>query len=100
MKLEYSSKTDIGGRTENQDCIYANEPLFIVADGMGWHNCGALASKMAVDMLADLKEPSKLQEYILSANEQIYEKGNNTPECKRMGTTLTAAYIEDEKLYI
>ena len=54
MKVRYAAKTDVGmRRVHNEDCfaVLEDEQVFIVADGMGGHASGEVASKMAVDAL-------------------------------------------------
>lgn len=115
--MEVGFSTDIGlKRKTNQDTIYAskdsNIPLFLVADGMGGHKAGEVASKMVKDILVsnftskenDLNLNMDLEKFIKltieEANTKIYLKSSRNKEYKGMGTTLTAAYIEGETIYI
>ena len=53
--MEYLAKTEVGKiRTNNEDCYFASDNIFLVADGMGGHNAGEIASKIATDMFANL----------------------------------------------
>ncbi len=107
--------TDIGlKRSVNQDSVYCNENsignlpnLFVVADGMGGHRAGDLASRLCVDTLREsveetsLKTPvSILEEALLSAHKKILESAMADPACEGMGTTTVAATIIDNHLYI
>lgn len=109
--------TDTGlCREDNQDSIFhsAQEdfPLFIVADGMGGHNAGRIASSMAVDIIKEnfIKNKENLAsrddiiacitESIHQANEEIYNQALSIPQYAGMGTTLTMAYIFEDRIYI
>lgn len=111
------SVTDIGlKRQKNEDFIYSSKdpefPLFILADGMGGHNSGEIASKLSVRTIKKffLSHREKLnneddliyviKEGIKKANIEIYNKSFHSPKYKGMGTTLTLAYILNEKIYI
>jgi PPM family protein phosphatase len=104
-------KTDIGQkRTNNQDSILvsAENGLFAVADGMGGHSGGEVASSMAVKTLehafathdGTLETPDLLERAISECNKVIYEQSQKNPQLRGMGTTLTAAYIEGDVLHI
>jgi protein phosphatase len=105
-----SGKTDIGlKRKTNQDAIYLNRDghLFIVADGMGGHNGGDIASSMAVKyipevMLANLdKDPSELiRESISFANASIRNLSLKDEKLKGMGTTSVMLYFKGQTAYI
>lgn len=98
-------KSDVGiVRNLNEDYAgYIEEKeykLYVVADGMGGHNAGEVASEMAVKSVESyIKENYKnegsnvLENAILYANEQIYDKAMNGFEYKGMGTTLVAALV-------
>jgi serine/threonine protein phosphatase PrpC len=107
--------TDKGkARSSNQDYVFcADNPignlpnLYIVADGMGGHKAGDLASKCAVNEVVKhikkctLKEPiSILKESIDIANNMILKKSIKNPEYEGMGTTLVAATILDKTMYV
>ena len=110
------SITDIGRRrTMNQDYVYASEQpvgnlknLLIVADGMGGHNAGDLASRYTVELMVeyitnekDEKRPvSLLSSAIHHANELVMEKARSAKEYEGMGTTLVAATVTDGCLYV
>jgi protein phosphatase len=95
-------------RELNEDS-YIFEPPFLlaVADGMGGHVAGEVASNLAVKVVSDyMKEHSGekspellLEEAIVQANDSIYRLAQSKTECSGMGTTLTAVYILDGQLY-
>ena len=112
------AKTHIGNvRKENQDIIFQNldgfstlPNLFIVADGMGGHSAGEVASKWALEAFlsflqdesnACLSEnpPDFLSKALSYANAQVHEKSLADLEHAGMGTTFTAATILDEQLH-
>lgn len=79
--------------------------LFAVADGMGGHNAGEIASSMAIDILKDYEfdldnMPGSIIAAIKFANKQILTKARENIEYEGMGTTLTTAVLIDDKLYI
>lgn len=109
--------TDNGlSRENNQDSLFVSDifdlPLYIVADGMGGHNAGEIASGIAVETIKDVflnnKESLELKENIIKtikdsiseANKRIFFKALGSPECSGMGTTLTMCYIYDKEIYI
>ena len=104
-------------RKNNQDSYFVSEdtelPLFIVADGMGGHKAGEVASNMAVEIVKDFfiekKEELKknkvdilkfIRSAVEKANTIIYKKSIENDEFHGMGTTITMAYIFENKLYI
>jgi protein phosphatase len=99
-------KTDTGRqRRDNEDSAYVRAPLFVVADGMGGAQAGEVASALAVEEfqrpLADAGTPEqRLADRVQSANRRIYETAQSAHEQAGMGTTLTAAYLDDADLAI
>ena len=86
--------------------------FLIVADGMGGHSKGEVASALGITTVAGLMlpklianadgadYPSLLAECIKEANQYILQHSVECPECEGMGTTMTAMLIERQKLYI
>lgn len=109
------SITDIGKkRTSNQDFVYASDQpvgnlanLLIVADGMGGHNAGDLASRYTVEAMVDYIERAQekrpiplLSMSIHHANDLVIERAKSDKALEGMGTTVVAATLEGEYLYI
>ncbi len=109
--------SDIGLRRENnQDSMFASIdldfPMFIVADGMGGHNAGDIASSMAVKGMVRfldknrnrLKEENEIKKCIKEAidyvNDEIFLKSIESSELNGMGTTLTMIFIDNKRFYI
>ncbi|GFO96699.1 hypothetical protein ig2599ANME_0888 [groundwater metagenome] len=116
--LTYCSITDIGGRDNNEDAYeiftikYPSSKLHVlaVADGLGGHRAGEIASKLAI---IELKEtisrsldsyekitPQIIKELLAKAyrkaNEEVCYQAKINPERNNMGTTLVAALLDDE----
>ena len=107
--------TDVGIKREmNQDFVYASDQrigclpnLYIVADGMGGHNAGDYASRHAVETMVDYIESAQddMPVSILArageaANFAVYEKSVTEKSMEGMGTTLVAATVVDDCLYL
>ncbi|MGL4514277.1 MAG: PP2C family protein-serine/threonine phosphatase [Lacipirellulaceae bacterium] len=132
LSFEYAVRSDVGmRRATNQDALAVvpadgrgaagpvpleGDRFLMVADGMGAHAAGELASKMAVDFVphAFLKTrsaaaPSALRQSIRDANERIHSKGSASPELAGMGTTCSClvltggaalvAHVGDSRVY-
>lgn len=104
-------ETDVGNkRTLNEDSVgYYEEDdfgIFVIADGMGGHNAGEIASKIAIDTIIeyvinhknDRSEEEILNEAILSANRKIYRESLLNESCNGMGTTLVGAFVRENNL--
>ena len=106
-------------RTQNQDSGYAGSSLFVVADGMGGHAGGDIASAIAVRRIAetdrlDFATPQEaefaLQSAMIAANQEISAAVEERPELTGMGTTVSAlvrvddviatAHIGDSRIYL
>lgn len=110
--------SDIGRcRKNNEDAYHitaGDDPahnIYVVADGMGGCNAGEVASSSAIEAFLDYfkqeKEHAGSEEIldlmtgaVAAANEAVYRKSNSAREFAEMGTTLVAAVIREEKLFI
>lgn len=103
--ISFGSRTDIGYvRDHNEDSLIIIPPLFAVADGMGGHEAGEIASEITVNTLAELA-PSHLDAEGLTAAVEAANYNVMKAPCQGigrdgMGTTLTAAMLEGERLLI
>jgi protein phosphatase len=123
VRIVSGGRSDVGQqRANNEDCFRMVQPLnlFVVSDGMGGEAHGEIASAMAVEtvvktcmgeetgtMAASTEthpEWSNQTRLLLSAahlaNRKIYESAEANPQQQGMGATLTAAWINEEKLSV
>jgi protein phosphatase len=86
-------------RERNEDSFLVAEPLFVVADGMGGHLGGEVASRLTVETLertsASLED---LVERVREANRVVFERSVSDRTVAGMGTTLTAAWVEGDRV--
>ena len=123
-RVEFSALTDTGiKRTNNEDSFLVMESknLYAVADGMGGHSSGEIASKIAVETISDFFrnseisedstwpyayddnisfEGNKLKTAVAVANEKIQEYAAQHPESRGMGTTVVAVLVLDSRLIL
>jgi protein phosphatase len=120
--IEMVGLTDPGRvRAENEDAIglVPEMGLAILADGMGGHRAGEVASRIAVEVIRDylaaaaarraasgaagaaaaVEEGRLLCESIREANAAIYRTARERPECAGMGTTIVAMLLRGDKVY-
>jgi serine/threonine protein phosphatase PrpC len=100
-KLQAGSATDVGRvRTNNQDQLLVTAELFAVADGMGGHAAGEVASLTAVEALRAAYQVEGGTEGLVAAahqaNRSIWERARGDPELHGMGTTLVAMALVNE----
>lgn len=124
MQIVSGGVSDVGRvRSNNEDSFRIVEPLnlFILSDGMGGEAHGEIASAMAVEAVARYCQESKedsgitlhgastepwaektkrLQSAVLQANQEIFDSASKNPEQRGMGATITAAWIDGERISI
>ena len=119
IALRFAARSDVGlVRQENQDSGYAGPHLLVVADGMGGHAAGDVASSIAIGELVSLDGESHgaddaldlLAQALRTANTELRQAMDNQPELHGMGTTVTAllragnkiavAHIGDSRAYL
>ncbi|HPF21761.1 MAG TPA: Stp1/IreP family PP2C-type Ser/Thr phosphatase [Syntrophomonas sp.] len=108
--MKAAGLTDIGlvrKRNEDNYWLDTDYQLFVVCDGMGGHLGGDIASRLAIETITrelikeDLDEfPAALEKAVQSANRIIWETGQATSDLNEMGTTLTAAVIRGNSIWI
>jgi len=122
--VEYAGDTNVGmKRNHNEDffSVFEDESLYIVADGMGGHASGEVASKMAVETLREFfsatsadpevtwpykmdrsrgYEENRLITGVKLANLRIYEAAQREPRYRGMGTTVVVLYFVDGGAFI
>lgn len=106
LVLRYAARSDRGlVRANNEDSVYAGARLLALADGMGGHAAGEVASQLMIAALAHLDddEPGddllgKLDHATREGNAAIADQVEEEPELDGMGTTLTAILFAGKKL--
>ena len=106
LVLRYAARSDRGlVRANNEDSVYAGARLLALADGMGGHAAGEVASQLVIAALAHLDddEPggdllSKLDAAVREGNSAIAAHVEADPELEGMGTTLTAILFDGNRL--
>ena len=121
MELTVGSRTEVGPRKMNQDHLgsWPELGLFVVADGMGGHNAGEVASHLAVETIrafiaesaaaSDITWPfglevqnsidtNRLTTAVRLANRKIYNEGSKSADLSGMGTTVVAALVAGDRI--
>jgi protein phosphatase len=124
LKIEVAGQTDVGRkRSHNEDnfAILSEFGLYIVADGMGGHASGEVASKMAIDTMQEFfsatsDDPERTWPYKMDrskgyeenrlitgvklSNLRIYETAQKNSKQRGMGTTLAAVFAVEDGIYV
>lgn len=105
--MRIGSKTDKGRvREQNEDAYGYKERLFVVADGMGGHQAGEIASAIAVETILKMNIDGEtpidleLEKAILKANDAILNEVVHHPELSGMGTTVAVMVIHNQTVNI
>lgn len=116
-QMEWAYQSDVGRvRSHNEDSVFIHQPdermmAVIVADGMGGHRAGDVASQLAAEVVGEqLREmkielsmtelESMLRKSVKKANDRILQRSREDKALAGMGTTLVAAIIKEEELII
>ncbi len=124
MKMIVRGVTDVGRKRDaNEDCfaVVPEDHLFVVADGMGGHAAGEVASRLAVSAIADFiastrqdseitwpyeydlsipMEGNRLKTAIRLANQKILDTISQKKDLEGMGTTLVGAMVNEGRAYV
>jgi serine/threonine protein phosphatase PrpC len=118
LRVKGAMRTDVGRvRTVNEDTVAfvapaARDPesrlglLALVADGMGGHAAGEVASALAAEIVRriyyslDAPPPETFKTALETANRAIFDHAAQNPECSGMGTTCTALAVRDDRLWL
>ncbi len=124
FRIEVAGQTDVGRRrAQNEDsfAVYADQGLYMVADGMGGHASGEVASRMAIETMRDFfkqtgDDPEKTWPYkmdrtkdydenrlttaIMLSNLRIYQAAKSNPNQRGMGTTIVVVFVVEAGVYI
>jgi serine/threonine protein phosphatase PrpC len=123
MRIRYAAKTDVGMKRYHIEDYFSwieDEQLFLVADGMGGHASGVVASKMAADVIQEFYARTKDEEAtwpykmdrhlsyvenrlvvgIKMANQRIFQAASKEIKLKGMGTTIVSGQVVGDKFYI
>ena len=124
MHLQFTARTDVGQQRDHNEDNFLVDPalqLFVVADGMGGHSAGEVASAMAVNVVSEnvakaqalldtcKADPSKenrhavlkvLEHAVEDACYRIFDQGLNSPQQRGMGTTLTLMVVVGSRGYV
>ena len=124
IEIESSGITDIGRRREqNEDSLFYDDSmgLYVVADGMGGHKAGEVASKLVVETIRDYmkqeqtdfppkdtnkangklsKDARRLLAGIRLSNSVVHQTAQKNEECKGMGSTVSAVYFTDRTFIV
>lgn len=104
-KHTYAGLTDVGRvRAHNEDAVLLEPPLFAVADGLGGHEAGEVASGIAVQALVEAApahaDAKALGRAVRAANREVIKAAREGRGREGMGTTLTTAVVEGGRIVV
>ena len=103
MKVSVGAATDIGQvREGNEDSLLVVAPLYAVADGMGGHRGGEVASSLALETVQGMfeRKEGSLADQVVEANRAVFDRSQNDRSVSGMGTTLTAALVDGSRVHL
>ena len=112
MKVRWGARSEVGlVRKRNEDSFLASDALFAVADGMGGHRGGDVASSLALEVIERAgPTESNLRDAVLEANREVFRRGESDSALQGMGTTVTIvvagghamrlAHVGDSRAYL
>ncbi len=103
--MEVGAKTDKGKvREQNEDTFGYRDTLFVIADGMGGHQAGEVASAIAVETILavemDADPVASLRRAVLSANSAILEEMEKNEKFSGMGTTVAILFLKTNRAFV
>jgi len=107
VQVRSGSLSDVGRvRERNEDAMFAGEHVFAVADGLGGHRAGEVASDLALGSVRALdaleaKAASKgIAEAVRKGNRAVHDRAEGNESLRGMGTTMTAVVVSGDTAYI
>jgi PPM family protein phosphatase len=103
MRIEVGAATDIGRvREGNEDSYLVDAPLYAIADGMGGHRGGEVASSLAIETMEAMSKAGdgSLADLVRAANRAVHDRSLHDRAVSGMGTTLTAIVVEDRTAHL
>jgi PPM family protein phosphatase len=103
MRIQAGVATDVGKvREGNEDAYLVEPPLYAVADGMGGHRGGEVASQLALQTIAESFRRGQIpfSDQVQRANRAVFERSGTDRAVAGMGTTLTAALIDGDLAHL
>ncbi|MCA1831856.1 MAG: Stp1/IreP family PP2C-type Ser/Thr phosphatase [Actinomycetota bacterium] len=107
IKLRAAERSDVGRAREiNEDAVFTGTHIFAVADGLGGHRAGEIASQLALEPLkmldggADGSTAEALVQAVRDANRAVYEHAEQEQDMRGMASTITALSIDDSTAHL
>lgn len=107
MNPSVGARSDVGRvRDGNEDSYLVQAPIYVVADGMGGHVAGDVASRIAVETISSMAndgtadEPAGLESAVKAANKAIWEKAHEDQSLRGMGTTCTLVLVGESEVHL